>query len=81
MKFLSIILLILILTISGSIYFAHWVFTPLPETPVKLFDCEFYDGEGNPIPIEAVRILVNCQFVIPTAAQTDTMNKYFYCSE
>ena len=38
----------------------------------------FYDGNGEVIPVEAVRLLVQSQFVVMDAPEWDTINKYFY---
>ena len=40
---------------------------------------QFYDGEGNEIPYQAVDSLVHSQFVHVSPAATDTIAKYFEC--
>jgi hypothetical protein len=39
---------------------------------------KYYDGEGNPIPDHVVSLLVKSQFVVMTAKEDSTINKYFY---
>lgn len=41
-------------------------------------DTNFYDGEGNVIPLEAVRLLVQSQFVIMDSKEDSVLNRYFY---
>lgn len=41
-------------------------------------ECIFYDGEGNKIPTNAVRLLVRSQFVLMNNSEEDTIRKYFY---
>ena len=40
---------------------------------------QFYDGEGNTLPYQAVDSLVRSQFVRVSPAATDTIAKYFEC--
>lgn len=40
--------------------------------------CAFYDGEGNGIPVNAVKLLVRSEFVYMTLSEIDTIQKYFY---
>ena len=42
------------------------------------FGCSFFDGEGNRIPVHAVKLLVRSEFVYMTLSEIDTIQKYFY---
>jgi hypothetical protein len=39
---------------------------------------KYYDGEGNVIPEEAVRLLVRDQFIISNPYEDSILKKYFY---
>lgn len=38
----------------------------------------YYDGEGNPLPEHAIRLLIKSQYVIMTSDERDTITCYFH---
>lgn len=47
-----------------------------PFSDIKLCT-EYYDGEGNKLPPEAITALVRSQYVITTKEEDSIINKYF----
>ena len=41
-------------------------------------ECKFYDGEGNEIPLNVVRLLVQDQFVHLDSNEYKQLDKHFY---
>ena len=55
-----------------------WVAILLTIAAIQPKHTNFYDGEGNIIPFEAVQLLNKSQFVHLSKAQTDSLRKYYY---
>jgi len=66
--------------VIGSIFFTLLIQAIInPAKNKEVNTCPtYYDGEGNPIPDNAVNLLVKAQFVWMTAKEIDTIQKYFY---
>ena len=66
-------IVIFISTIVAAVFIAY----AIGFFCAKLDSYKFYDGEGNVIPYHVVDSLVRSQFVHESAAERDTINKYF----